>query len=283
MNSISIFTVISSVFNFIKELKKTKTEKNQSVEFINEIALLGVHWWERKIKEVVEILYRGSEDKPVYIGELAYCIKTKELLRFRSKENCRVNQILDLIMKALWELDLVCIKANAVLLGEELENSEAKNTTYGLWWNPKYYIYDLDVHEWERGLREGTPESITTEGMFGNKYVKEYGKGKDHCREMRKLLNDVEFILNKELLDYCNLDCLPENPNKRKAFELYEQKILKKIKAEDIKPFHNEYKPDSRGRFYIDNDVGNYIGLRSIRGLIKFAKVEIADPNVIED
>lgn len=280
--NISKFTIINCIFNFIKELKKQKIEKNQSTKFIDDIAHLGRAWWEGKIVEVITILLRGTEDKPIYIGELAYAIKGKEFNRFLHLENCRVNQVLDLMMKALWELDLLCVKANSVLLGEQLEG-DSKNTTYGLWFNPKYIVSDIEIPDWEKGLRCGTETTITTENMFGDKYVKQYGRGKDHCREVRQLLNQVELTFNKELFDYCNIEIRPESPTKKQAYEAYELKILRKIRDESNRVFHNEYCPDSRGRLYIMNDSGNYIGLKSLRGLIRFNKSEIADPNAIED
>ena len=287
MNNVSIFTIIDSIFNCIKQFKKERVANNGNVIWINDLASFGRKWWERKITEIVTILLRGTEDKPIYIGELAYAIKGKEFMHFMNREESRVNQCLDLIMKSLWELNLLCIKENAILLGDKedftKESEEQKNTTYGLWWNHKYSVYDIEIPEWEKGLRTGTPDSVTSESMFGNKYVKQYGRGKDHCSETRKILNDVEFTLNKHLLEYCNIEHKPDDAGKRQAYLMYEYKILQKISLEEPTVFHNEYNPDSRGRLYVNNDVGNYIGLRSIRGLVKFNHVEFASPDAIED
>ena len=285
MKEISKFTVVKCVIDYVKNLKKEKLEKKQSTKFIDELAQLGSKWWENKVIEVTTILLRGTEERPIYIGELAYAIKGKEFRRYQHLENCRVNQVLDLMMKALWELDLVCIKANAILLGDDNEFGEsgAKNTTYGLWWNPKYPVYDVDIPEWEKGLRSGTEFTQTTERMFGNKYVKQYGRGKDRCAETRELLNQVELVHNVHLFEYCNIEHMPDDEDKKKAYELYELRILRKIRDEEPVAFHNEYCPDSRGRLYIMNDMGNYIGLKSLRGLVKFNQVEIANPNAVED
>lgn len=285
----SIYSIIECVFDGIKAVKRDKIEKGHSVQFIDDLASLGRAWWERAIKKIIIVLLHGNEEKAIYIGELAYCLKCIEMTKFRNLEECRLNQALELILKCLYWNNLLCIKANAVLLGDKIESFDEvetgqKNTTYGLWFNPAHKVYDLDIAESEVGLRQGNEEIKTTEYMFGHCYVKQYGRKKDHCAETRALLNGVKLRFNKDLLQYCNIEYRQHmDEKKRVAYDLYEYKILKHIQDEEQDSFFNEYCPDSRGRLYVNNDMGNYIGLKSLRGLIQFDKVEMAETDAIED
>lgn len=56
-----------------------------------------------------------------------------------------------------------------------------------------------------------------------------------------------------------------------KSYYDYVGKFEPYIKAQGTEVFYNTYEPDSRGRLYVANDLGNHIGIKPLRGVIEFA------------
>lgn len=265
-----------SVRSYLTDLFNARYAKGQKTDWITDLLSFSDSFHEAKLSQIIMILARGNAEKPVYIGELAYAVKDKKFTKF-DKSLSRVNQLLEIYIKWLWEQNLIEIQANAIYLGDEEES--AKNTTYGLWLKDDVKLDGFD--EWpEKGLRDVLAEPEDYQGeMLGNKYNKQLGKGKDRCAETINLLNHTPFRWDERV---CEFEARPEEGETNKqAFEYYEGKVLKMIKVGE--KFYICFAPDSRLRLYADSDVGNYIGLKQIRARIAMGYDEDFKPDAVED
>lgn len=267
---------VFSVRSYLTDLFMARSKKNQKTDWITDLLSLSDSFHENKLSQIIMILARGSKEKPVYIGELAYAVKDKKFTKF-DKSLSRVNQLLEIYIKWLWEQDLIEIQADSLYLGED--ETAVKNTTYGLWLKDGVVLDGFD--SWpEKGLRDVLTEPKDYEGeMLGNKYNKQLGKNKDRCAETINLLNHTQFSWDERV---CEFEARPEEGDScKQAFEYYEGRVLKLIKVGE--KFYICFAPDSRIRLYADSDVGNYIGLKQIRARIAMAYNDDFEPDEIED
>lgn len=267
---------VFSVRSYLTDLFMARSKKNQKTDWITDLLSLSDSFHENKLSQIIMILARGNKEKPVYIGELAYAVKDKKFTKF-DKSLSRVNQLLEIYIKWLYEQDLIEIQADSLYLGED-ENA-VKNTTYGLWLKDGVKLDGFE--EWpERGLRDVLEEPKDYQGeMLGNKYNKQLGKNKDRCAETINLLNHTQFSWDERV---CEFEARPEEgETSKQAFEYYEGRVLKLIKVGE--KFYICFAPDSRIRLYADSDVGNYIGLKQIRARIAMAYNDDFEPDEIED
>lgn len=265
-----------SIRSYLTDLFNARYAKKQKTDWITDLLSLSDSFHEAKLSQIIMILARGSKEKPVYVGELAYAVKDKKFTKF-DKSLSRVNQLLEIYIKWLWEQDLIEIQADSLYLGED-ENA-VKNTTYGLWLKDDVVLDGFD--EWpEKGLRNVLTEPKNYEGeMLGNKYNKQLGKNKDRCAETINILNHTQFSWDERV---CEFEARPEEgETSKQAFEYYEGRVLKLIKVGE--KFYICFAPDSRIRLYADSDVGNYIGLKQIRARIAMAYNDDFEPDEIED
>lgn len=267
---------VFSVRSYLTDLFMARSKKNQKTDWITDLLSLSDNFHENKLTQIIMILARGNKEKPVYIGELAYAVKDKKFTKF-DKSLSRVNQLLEIYIKWLWEQDLIEIQADSLYLGED--ETAVKNTTYGLWLKDGVVLDGFE--EWpERGLRDVLTEPKDYQGeMLGNKYNKQLGKNKDRCAETINLLNHTQFSWDERV---CEFEARPEEgETSKQAFEYYEGRVLKLIKVGE--KFYICFAPDSRIRLYADSDVGNYIGLKQIRARIAMAYNDDFEPDEIED
>ena len=265
-----------SVRSYLTDLFMARSKKNQKTDWIKDLLSLSDSFHENKLSQIIMILARGNQEKPIYIGELAYAVKDKKFTKF-DKSLSRVNQLLEIYVKWLWEQDLIEIQSDAIYLGED--EDAVKNTTYGLWLKDDVKLDGFN--SWpEKGLRDVLEEPKDYEGeMLGNKYNKQLGKGKDRCAETINILNHTPFRWDERVCEY---EARPEEgEGSKQAFEYYEGKVLKMIKVGE--KFYICFAPDSRIRLYADSDVGNYIGLKQVRARIAMAYDEDFEPDMIED
>lgn len=265
-----------SIRSYLTDLFMVRHKKGQKTDWITDLLSLSDNFHENKLTQIIMILARGNREKPIYVGELAYAVKDKKFTKF-DKSLSRVNQLLEIYIKWLYEQDLIEIQADSLYLGED--DTAVKNTTYGLWLKDGVVLDGFD--EWpERGLRDVLTEPADYQGeMLGNKYNKQLGKGKDRCAETINLLNHTQFSWDERV---CGFEARPEERDScKQAFEYYEGKVLKMIKVGE--KFYICFAPDSRLRLYADSDVGNYIGLKQIRARIAMAYNDDFEPDEIED
>lgn len=265
-----------SVRSYLTDLFKQRYAKKQKTDWITDLLSLSDSFHERKIAQMIVILSKGSREKPVYIGELAYCVKDKRFTKF-DKSLSRVNQLLEIYVRLLYENDLIAIESDALYLGED--DDAVKNTTYGFWLKDDVKLVGFEMPE-ERGLRDVLDKPQDYQGeMLSDKYSKQIARENDRCAETISLLNHTAFGWDKRICEY---EARPEEGESHKqAFEYYEGRVLKKIKLGKV--FYLMFAPDKRLRLYVNGDIGNYIGLKQVRARITLAHNEVFKPDMIED
>ena len=122
----------------------------------------------------------------------------------------------------------------------------------------KYTCPDSEVH--------------ITKGILGNSILKHFNNGLYHCDDVLKILGSIEFQWDKEAWDkfphMILLKAESQDKDKVKSYLQYEHHFEDVI---DCIPetFHVSMKPDWRGRYYAQSDLGNYTGNKELRVLIK--------------
>jgi hypothetical protein len=111
-----------------------------------------------------------------------------------------------------------------------------------------------------------------TKGILGNSILKHFNNGLYHCDDVLRILGSIEFQWDKESWDkFPHMILLKEeakDKDKVKSYLQYEKNFEDVI---DCIPdtFHVPMKPDWRGRYYTQSDLGNYTGNKELRVLIK--------------
>ena len=111
-----------------------------------------------------------------------------------------------------------------------------------------------------------------TRGILGNSILKHFNNGLYHCDDVLKILGSIEFQWDKEAWNLFPhmilLKSESQDKDKVKSYLQYEHHFEDVI---DCIPsvFHVSMKPDWRGRYYAQSDLGNYTGNKELRVLIK--------------
>lgn len=111
-----------------------------------------------------------------------------------------------------------------------------------------------------------------TRGILGNSILKYFNNGLYHCDDVLKILGSIEFQWDKEAWNLFPhmilLKSESQDKDKVKSYLQYEKHFEDVI---DCIPevFHVSMKPDWRGRYYAQSDLGNYTGNKELRVLIK--------------
>jgi len=111
-----------------------------------------------------------------------------------------------------------------------------------------------------------------TRGILGNSILKHFNNGLYHCDDVLRILGSIEFQWDREAWDkfphMILLKAESQDKDKVKSYLQYEHHFEDVI---DCIPdtFHVSMKPDWRGRYYAQSDLGNYTGNKELRVLIK--------------
>lgn len=122
----------------------------------------------------------------------------------------------------------------------------------------QYTCPDSDVH--------------ITKGILGNSILKHFNNGLYHCDDVLKILGSIEFQWDKEAWNlFPHMILLKEetkDTDKVKSYLQYEHHFEEVVECIPD-TFHISMKPDWRGRYYAQSDLGNYTGNKELRVLIK--------------
>lgn len=116
-----------------------------------------------------------------------------------------------------------------------------------------------------------------TKGILGNSILKHFNNGLYHCDDVLRILGSIEFQWDKETWDkFPHMILLKEeaqDKDKVKSYLQYEHHFEEVIECIP-NTFHVGMKPDWRGRYYAQSDLGNYTGNKELRVLIKPKKLD---------
>lgn len=116
-----------------------------------------------------------------------------------------------------------------------------------------------------------------TKGILGNNILKHFNNGLYHCDDVLRILSSIEFQWDKESWNkYPHMILLKEeaqDKDKVKSYLQYEHHFEEVVRNLP-EVFHVSMKPDWRGRYYTQSDLGNYTGNKELRVLIKPKKLD---------
>ena len=116
-----------------------------------------------------------------------------------------------------------------------------------------------------------------TRGILGNSILKHFNNGLYHCDDVLRILGSIEFQWDKEAWNLFPhmilLKSESQDKDKVKSYLQYEHHFEDVVECIPD-TFHVAMKPDWRGRYYAQSDLGNYTGNKELRVLIKPKKLD---------
>lgn len=145
-----------------------------------------------------------------------------------------------------------------LIKGEIKDDVTSVMCTFNVPKDIQYTCPDSDVH--------------ITKGILGNSILKHFNNGLYHCDDVLRILGSMELTWDRESWDkYPHMILLKEeakDKDKVKSYLQYEHHFEEVVECIPG-TFHVSMKPDWRGRYYAQSDLGNYTGNKELRVLIK--------------
>lgn len=129
----------------------------------------------------------------------------------------------------------------------------------------KFTVPDNEVH--------------VTQGILGNGILKQFNQGFNHCEDTLSILGSIDYEWNQEIWDlYPHMIILSsDSDDKKKSYKEYESHFEEVVDSIP-ETFHIPMKPDWRGRYYSQTDLGNFTGNKELRYLITLKEKEYVIP-----
>lgn len=130
----------------------------------------------------------------------------------------------------------------------------------------KFTVPDNEVH-------------VTT-SILGNGILKQFNQGFNHCEDTLQILGSIDYEWNQEIWDlYPHMIILSsDSDDKKKSYQEYESHFEEVVESIPKEGFHIPMKPDWRGRYYSQTDLGNFTGNKELRYLITLKEKEYVVP-----
>lgn len=130
----------------------------------------------------------------------------------------------------------------------------------------KFTVPDNEVH--------------VTQGILGNGILKQFNQGFNHCEDTLNILGSIDYEWNQEIWDlYPHMIILSsDSDDKKKSYKEYESHFEEVVDSIPSEGFHIPMKPDWRGRYYSQTDLGNFTGNKELRYLITLKEKEYVVP-----
>lgn len=126
----------------------------------------------------------------------------------------------------------------------------------------KFTVPDNEVH--------------VTQGILGNGILKRFNQGFNHCEDTLSILGSIDYEWNQEIWDlYPHMIILSsDSDDKKRSYKEYESHFEEVVNSIPEEGFHIPMKPDWRGRYYSQTDLGNFTGNKELRYLITLKEKE---------
>lgn len=130
----------------------------------------------------------------------------------------------------------------------------------------KFTVPDNEVH--------------VTQSILGNGILKRFNQGFNHCEDTLHILGSIDYEWNQEIWDlYPHMIILSsDSDDKKKSYKEYESHFEEVVNSIPEEGFHIPMKPDWRGRYYSQTDLGNFTGNKELRYLITLKEKEYVIP-----
>lgn len=130
----------------------------------------------------------------------------------------------------------------------------------------KFTVPDNEVH--------------VTQGILGNGILKRFNQGFNHCQDTLNILGSIDYEWNQEIWDlYPHMIILSsDSEDKKRSYKEYESHFEEVVDSIPEEGFHIPMKPDWRGRYYSQTDLGNFTGNKELRYLITLKEKEYVIP-----
>lgn len=281
--------------SFVLGWAETKKKEGEYPQWVKDILRLAEICDMQHV--VRNALVAVRSDKPVPMGLLAGAIIPHQITKLNlAKPDCRMKNWVEVIVTGMCQFGWIVAVPNAVQY-KKGDNPNAKATGIGF----TLGTLKVDVEDPQVKVLNMPEYSPTyTSRTLGTIWAKD-GNELDHCAETFSLSNSIPLQWNTPVLhamgdafylseakeedwDQTQFDTFEEYCQHRiEQFNSYISKIPTRILEEEEGTIvYNTYAPDSRGRGYPTNDAYNYVGIKQIRALVRFAKGEVVSKDVSE-
>ena len=290
-----ILKAAALLMSFVEGWAMSKTKDGVQPKWVQEILTLA-HMC--NMEQVVRsALIAVRSDKPVPMGLLAGAIIPHQITKLNlTKPDCRMKNWVEVIITGMCQFGWIVAVPSSIQY-EKGDSPYAKATGIGF----KLGTLKVDVNDPEvRVLTVPGNSPAYTSRTLGTMWAKD-GQELDHCAETFQISNSIPLQWNTDVLhamgnafylseakeedwDQTQFDTFEEYCQHRiEQFNSYISKIPTRILEEEEGTIvYNTYAPDSRGRGYPTNDAYNYVGIKQIRALVRFAKGEVVSKDVSE-
>lgn len=281
--------------SFVLGWAETKKKEGEYPQWVKDILRLA------EISDMQHVVRNAlvavRSDKPVPMGLLAGAVIPHQITKLNlAKPDCRMKNWVEVIVTGMCQFGWIVAVPNAVQY-KKGDNPNAKATGIGF----TLGTLKVDAEDPQVKVLNMPEYSPTyTSRTLGTIWAKD-GKELDHCAETFSLSNSIPLQWNTPVLhamgdafylseakeedwDQTQFDTFEEYCQHRiEQFNSYISKIPTRILEEEEGTIvYNTYAPDSRGRGYPTNDAYNYVGIKQIRALVRFAKGEVVSKDVSE-
>lgn len=158
--------------------------------------------------------------------------------------------------------------------------SQAKLISYSI--QDKHIYVKCGIPDIPLDIKFTVPDNEVhvTNGILGNGILKRFNQGFNHCEDTLNILGSIDYEWNQEIWDlYPHMIILSsDSDDKKKSYKEYESHFEEVVNSIPEEGFHIPMKPDWRGRYYSQTDLGNFTGNKELRYLITLKEKEYVVP-----
>ncbi len=271
---------------------KGKLKKNgqpYSTEWVEDLMRLSANVNYTKLMQNILTCLRGTDkENGKSIHQMVGYTLPREIADYPTS---RFGQWVSIVLTSIMAMNML-IEGDSIVTHKWVQCSNGdmvektiKTKTYHL--NYKA-LHNADLGEITALIRKPNAEIRRTNKVLGSIWVKDSTK-LNHNKQIIDLVNGVALTFNQEVLAKLNYEFPLDEPNPddwdSSKFPKYEDwvadreeqhrgyigKLPEVIKEMGNEVFFNTYAPDSRGRLYPTNDIGNFVGIKYVRSIIQFA------------
>lgn len=243
--------IFSYIFKVLRDIKsRSNSEGTQKmVQDLFDFTSLNQEMVVTKLSAFLTGCIRGMTD----IGTILPILVCPEL------SDTRNTQLLSVLVSALSKAKLI---SHSVQDKHVYVKCEIPNIPMDI----KFTVPDNEVH--------------VTNGILGNGILKRFNQGFNHCQDTLSILGSIDYEWNQEIWDlYPHMIILSsDSEDKKRSYKEYESHFEEVVDSIPEEGFHIPMKPDWRGRYYSQTDLGNFTGNKELRYLITLKEKEYVIP-----
>ena len=275
----------------LQSKRKANGEPYKTDWLLNLLADLHTVNFQHLMEKFIQGTHMSTKDEPITIHQLAGYTIPKEVA-----SHCKTDMLNKWSSAFLTALnDLHILRYSQTKIENMYDVPSYKSELDGWYLDLSLYTHQ-SVEDKSKILSKPNFRPKKTLKTLGSIWSKD-GDELDHNSIIIGLLNKMPLTINSDVLKDINYEFTVSEPVDSKwdsiaypnkedwinaritQHEQYVGKIPEQLKELEGKTIYNTHAADNRLRLYINNDVGNYIGIKYLRGVYQFEQGCYVNPN----